>query len=103
MNDRDIDIVTSPTVLPFRPLGPQVPDDLLEVVPGLLETLVEDGWRHGWPQHVTQETQQFDLRLCREWQYGQCGTVGLTAWPLHQGERYKLIGQCDACGTEAEL
>jgi hypothetical protein len=101
MNDRDIDIVTCPDVLPFRPLTAE--DEILQVVPGLLETLIEDGWHHGFPPHVTQETQLTDLRLCREMQCGHCHTTGLACWPLHKGGRYKVVAMCDHCGTEEEI
>jgi hypothetical protein len=90
-------------ILPYA--RPSVSPDfiILEVVEGLLERLVKDGWHHGAPDHIRPESRRIDRRVCGLLHCGHCHHKGLEYWPLHKGGRYKVVAMCDHCGTEEEL
>jgi hypothetical protein len=81
-----------------------LPDsELLEVVPGLAETLRAEGWSPGPPAQLRAEALAADLEAAAEMSCEHCGRAGLGLAAFHLGRRYCAVLTCGRCGTEAEL
>jgi hypothetical protein len=95
--DPDLDDLTLITPDPL-------PDsELLEVVPGLAETLLGEGWSPGPPAQLRAEALASDLEAAAEMACEHCGAVGLAFAAFHKGRRYRAVLTCGRCGTEAEM
>jgi hypothetical protein len=77
--------------------------ELVEVVPGLAETLLAEGWAPGPPPDLRAESLAADLEAAAEMACEHCGTAGLAFAAFPKGRKYRVVATCPECGTEVEL